>query len=189
MGSRIRGEHSPGAACAVIRLLYQEAEPSFGAAFSLGWLMPIYSATFSAIAVSAAQDLFELVAPASGPVRIREIRIGQYTDFGDAAAEILSIQLVRGHTTTGSGGSAVVPSALGESNWSRSTLARNNTTIAANGSPQILLADAFNIQAGWWYRPPEDERIIIQPSARFVVRITLPADALTVNGTLIFEEF
>src|SRR3990167_9808586 len=51
----------------------------------------IFTATVNAVVVSAAQDVFEIVAPQGKRVKIREIVLGQYTDFGDAAAEILSV--------------------------------------------------------------------------------------------------
>lgn len=147
----------------------------------------IYTATFSAISVTAAQDLFEIVAPAAAPVFIREIRFGQYSDAGDAAAELLSVLLMRGHTTTGSGGAGVTPvAALGGT--SAATVARNNTTVATAGSPETILADAWNIQAGWYYPSDGELRIAIAPSQRFVVRITAPADAITMNGTITWEE-
>ncbi len=43
----------------------------------------VYTAAFSAVAISAAQDLFEIVAPPDARVRLLEIDIGQYSDFGD----------------------------------------------------------------------------------------------------------
>ena len=60
--------------------------------------MTVFSAAFSAVAISAAQDLFEIVAPSDSRVRLLEIDIGQYSDFADAQAEILSIAIHRGHT-------------------------------------------------------------------------------------------
>lgn len=159
--------------------------------------MAIYTATFAAIGVAAAQDLFEIVAPSNSRVKINSIEIGQYTDFGDAAAEILSMQLIRGFTTTGSGGAAVTPaniSGITGSPSAGSTVARNNTTVAQDGTGLILLANSWNIQAPWVYQPrrdvdpTRDERIILAPSQRLVLRVTAPADSLTTNGTLIFEE-
>ncbi len=49
--------------------------------------MTVFSAAFSAVAISAAQDLFEIVAPSDSRIRLLEIDIGQYSDFGDAAEE------------------------------------------------------------------------------------------------------
>ena len=48
--------------------------------------MTVFTASFSAVAITAAQDLFEIVAPSNSRVRLLEIDIGQYTDFGDAQA-------------------------------------------------------------------------------------------------------
>lgn len=152
--------------------------------------MGVISATFSAVAVSAAQDLFEIVAPSNRRVCIREIRIGQYSDAGNAEAEMLSILLMRGHTTTGSGGAAVTAAHLqsGGGVRSQSTIASNNTTVATGGNPVTLLADSFNVQAGFRFYPVPDERLWLEPGQRMVVRITAPADALTMNGTILFEE-
>lgn len=155
---------------------------------------PIFSATFSAIAVSAAQDVFELTAHATSRIEICEIFLGQYSDSGDAAAEMLSVQIVRGHTTAGSGGAAVTPGNFEP--WSRAavtTVARNNTTIAADGTAVILHSEAFNIQGGWLYRPfkfnnEDNERPKIAAGGIVVVRITAPADAVTMNGTIKWRE-
>src|ERR1041384_3904542 len=69
--------------------------------------MSVYVATFSAVAVTAAQDAFEIVAPSNSRVAIREISLGQYSDSGDAQAELLSVLLIRGHGTAGTGGSVL----------------------------------------------------------------------------------
>jgi len=149
----------------------------------------IFTATFAAVAVSAAQDLWEIVAPSTTPVALREIRLGQYTDFGDAAAELLSIQIIRGYTTSGAAGAAVTPVNLRP--WSRiaaATVERNNTTVAQDGTGAVLLADTFNVASGWWYRPPAEEFIFLNPSQRLVVRMTAPADEITMTSTIVFEE-
>lgn len=154
---------------------------------------PIFTATFSAIAVSAAQDVFQLTAHATSRIEICEIFLGQYSDAGDAAAEMLSVQVVRGHTTTGSGGAAVTPGNFEP--WSRAAVtvaARNNTTIAADGTAVVLHSDAFNVQGGWLYKPlktdQDNERPKIEAAGIVVVRITAPADAVTMNGTIKWRE-
>jgi hypothetical protein len=40
----------------------------------------------------------QLVAPSNSRVAIRAISFGQYSDAGDAQAEMLSVLLMRGHT-------------------------------------------------------------------------------------------
>lgn len=153
--------------------------------------MSIFTATFSAVAVSAAQDVFEIVAPVGGRVAIREIRLGQYSDAGDAEAEMISVRLVRDYTVSGSGGTSVTPNNISGHSGAgaaTATVEANNTTVANTGTPLTLIADSYNVQAGWWYYPPEEEQIILDVSQRLVVRITAPNDALTMNGTLVFEE-
>lgn len=158
--------------------------------------MPIYAVQFSAVAVSAAQDVFELATPASSKIKLRRVVIGQYSDFGDAQAELISIQIIRGNTVTGSGGTAATPALIKP--WGGAsviTAAVNNTTPASGGSPITLISDTFNVAAGWVYNPPspgntqdDDERVFVNVSSRVVVRITAPADALTMNGYIVFEE-
>lgn len=151
----------------------------------------IYTATFSAVAVSAAQDAFEIVAGAATRVAIRGIRLAQYSDAGDAEDEMLSVKVIRGFATSGSGGSSVTPAnILGHTGAgsATSTVEANNTTVAKDGTGVTLIADAFRLMDGWRYCPPKDERIILEKGQRLVVLITAPADAVTMNGTLVFEE-
>lgn len=150
----------------------------------------LYSASFAAIAVSAAQDVFEIVSGSGVVVAIREIRLGQYTDFGDAASEILSVRLIRGFTTGGSGGGTITPVNIANTSGRAATsvVERNNTTQAQDGG-ETVLSDTWNIAAPWLYEPEPAERIILPPSTRLVLALTAPADEVTANGSLIFEEF
>ena len=45
----------------------------------------VYSVTFSAVAVTGAQDLFEITPADDKPVEIVGIELGQSSDAGDAA--------------------------------------------------------------------------------------------------------
>lgn len=149
----------------------------------------MYFAAFSAVAITLAQDVLEIAAPATKSVVIHSIFLGQYSDAADAQDEMLSLLIIRGNTTTGSGGSTITPAkALTSQSAAASTVKANNTTVATAGSPVTLVADSFNVRAGYQSRPTPEERIILAPSERLVVRITAPADSLTTNGTLIFEE-
>ncbi len=161
--------------------------------------MGIFTATIQAVAVSAAQDVFEIVAPAGSRVLIHDIKLGQFTDFGDAAAEILSVDVIRGYTTSGTGGAAVTP--VNVKPWggaATSTVERNNTTVATAGSPVFLVSDVFNIAAGWSLRDVLNlavdpaglfpRHLGLEAAQRLVVRITAPADAVTLQATLMFEE-
>ncbi len=159
--------------------------------------MTVFSAAFSAVAISAAQDLFEIVAPANSRVRLLEIDIAQYSDFGDAQAEIISLTMLRGHTVSGSGGSTLTPVNVNPYGRAAGTVVEANNTVVATTNGVLLWASGWHVQAGFLWVPPEQSpngvlpfrrHIIIKPSQRFVVRITLPADAVTTNGSILFEE-
>lgn len=151
----------------------------------------MYSVAVSAVSVSAAQDVFELRPADDKPIKIHEVRLSQYSDAGDAQDEMLSVTIIRGFTTSGSGGSTPTPAPLGSSAGSAAGCAAeaNNTTVATTGTTATLVADAFNVRAGWLYVPtPECRPGCSQADTSIVVRITAPADAITFNATCLFEE-
>lgn len=148
----------------------------------------IYSAVFEKVAVTVAQDLFEVVAPADGVVSIHSIEISQDSDAGDAEAEMLNIFLHRG-TASGSGGTTVTPSplSLGDAAFG-GVVEANNTTQSVEGT--FLGVGGWNVQIGYFYLPPPEDRIWISPSGLFIVELQdVPDDSLTVSGAIVFEEF
>lgn len=147
----------------------------------------VYTASFSAIAVTAIQDIWEVNAPATSIVVIHSIRIGQTSDYGDAAAEGLGLELSRSTGTSGSGGATVTPRPhlVGSAAFA-GTVERNNTTQATTTT--VILTDTFNVQGGWLYLPAPEERIIIPPSGRVVLELpAAPADELTMYSSITFE--
>lgn len=151
--------------------------------------MPIFIAAFSDTGVNEAQDLWAITAPSNSDIAIREVRFGQFTDFGDAAAEILGVTMRRGDTGASAGGIALTPvNVRGDAGSASSgvTITRNNTTPGDGGAK--VFGDAWNIQAPFLYKPDADERITVPAGGNFAVRISGPADGLVANGTLIYEE-
>lgn len=151
----------------------------------------MYSAVFESVAVTAVQDLFEVVSPADAVTIIHSITITQETEFADAAAEMLTIVHQEGATTSGSGGSSVTPNPLEKGSPAYGgTVEANNTTEAADGTIDNIHRESFNIQIGYYYKPTPEERPVISPSARFTCTLisTTPADSITMSGTIIFEE-
>jgi hypothetical protein len=147
----------------------------------------MYSATFDQVGVTAAQDLFQLTAPADAVVRIHAVYISQSSDAGDAASEQLNILVHRG-STDGSGGSAPTPSPLQVGFPSAGTaIEANNTSQSTEGTN--IHTDCFNVMAGWTWIPTPETRPVISPSGRLVVELqTAPSDSLTMSGTVVFEE-
>jgi hypothetical protein len=147
----------------------------------------VYSAVFAGVAVTAAQDLFELNAPSTGVVEILSCRLGQSSDYGNTEAEGLRIGIHRSTGASGSGGSA--PTARPHNPLDTAyagTVEANNTTVATTLTQ--ILSDVWNIQAGWLYVPIPEERIVIPPSGRLVFNLpAAPADSLTMSGTLTWQ--
>jgi hypothetical protein len=150
----------------------------------------VYVVPFSAVSVSAAQDLFEISPADDKPVEIVGIELGQSSDSGDAQDEQLQISIIRGHTTSGSGGSSVTPAPLNPNDAAAGFTAEvNNTTLASGGTGVLLPTSCWNVRAGyiqWW---PEGVRPSAgQGNTTLVVRQTAPADGLTMCGTLYVRE-
>lgn len=156
-----------------------------------------YTVTFSAVAVTAAQECFQLVAPAARWLSIDQIFLGQYSDAGDAMDELLSVLIITGYTVASAGGGAFTPLALDSRRPAATATARiNDTTLANTGTAAVRWAETFNVRAGWYLNRdtqqksrPEQRKILIAPGAQCVVRITAPADSITMNGTLLFTEY
>jgi hypothetical protein len=150
----------------------------------------IYSVIFDAVAVTAAQDLFEITPADDKPVELVGLFIMQNTDVGDAADEILKYSIIRGYTSSGSGGSAPTPAPLSSIDTAAGFTAEvNNTTPANTGTAVTLHVDGFNVRAGLqlWV-PPAARPSASQANTTIVVRIPAPTDSLTMSGTLYVRE-
>lgn len=153
----------------------------------------MYSIPFSATSVSAAVDAFEVLAASGKPFILHEVVLAQSSDYGDAAAEGLSVLIKRatGSYTSGSGGSTVTPAKhLTNDSAAGPTAEVCNTTQASAGSGALttIRAEAFNVQAGWQYLPTPETRITFLPAEACVVSTTAPSDAITLSGTMVIEE-
>jgi hypothetical protein len=141
---------------------------------------------------AAAFDAFEVLAASGKPFVLHEIVLGQSSDYGDAAAEGLSIQIKRatGSYTSGSGGSSVTPTKDTNEASAGPTAEVMNTTQAAAGSGALttLRCEAFNIQSGYQYLPPPEHRKTFLATEALVISISAPADAVTVAGSVVIEE-
>lgn len=151
----------------------------------------MYSAPFKAVAVTAQQDFFEILAGAGKSLQIHGFVFAQETELGDAQEEQLRIIVNRGvGVTSGSGGSTVTPPPIGvDDTASGATIEINNTTKITGGTITELEAHVWNIRVPYvfWY-PPE-----CRPHVKAADRLTFeledtPADSITISGTVWFEE-
>src|SRR6187399_3083052 len=100
----------------------------------------IYTAVSKGIAVTAAQDIFEISAPSDAIVVVHGFELFQATELGDAAEEQLLFTTNRGvgATTSGSGGSSVTPQPREDGDAAfGGTVERNNTSQMAAGSGSL----------------------------------------------------
>lgn len=153
----------------------------------------IYTVSFAAVSLAAIQDLFEITPADDKPVEIVGLFLSQtgVADVGDAAEEMLRIEIIRGYTASGSGGSTPNPAPVKRIDAAAGFAAEvNNTTVANTGTAVIIHEDAFNVRAGyanWW--PEGTEPDASQANTTIVVRlVAAPADAITVSGTLYVRE-
>jgi hypothetical protein len=147
----------------------------------------MYSATFEEVAVTVAQDLFQILAPADSAVVLHSLVISQSSDAGDAASEQLNILIHRG-STNGSGGSTPTPTPLHLGDAAAGTVVEaNNTSQGTEGT--FIHSEAFNVMAGLQIVWTPETRPIVSPSDLLHIELqTAPADSLTMSGTVYFEE-
>lgn len=151
----------------------------------------IYSVEFEGVAVTTAVDPFELTPADDKPVNIIGLFHSQSSDLGDAAAEIIRYRIIRGHTTSGSGGAAPTPRPLDRSGPAAGFAAEtNNTTAASVGTVHNLHSDAWHIAVGekLWI-PAGCDWEASQADTTLLQRLmAAPADSLTMSGTLYVAE-
>lgn len=152
----------------------------------------LYTVSFNGVAVTAAQDFFELLMPNDMVGELHRVQIFQSSDSGDAQAEQLRtvIHRVTGSPTSGSGGSTPTPIPLASGDAASTITAEaNNTTALSGGTSTILHTEAWNVMAGMDYFPPPEHRPRVAPSTRLVINLpSAPADSLTMSATVTIAE-
>jgi hypothetical protein len=141
-------------------------------------------------AVTVAADLIEITAADDKPIRVLAVNLGQTTELGDAAEEVLSLTWVRGNTTSGSGGSAPTPRPCNPSDAAAGfTVETFNTTAASAGTPVNLNRHGWNVRGGF-ERPytPEEAPITSQANLLVLRMAGAPADSITISGSILVEE-
>jgi hypothetical protein len=150
----------------------------------------MYTISISGVASPAAAFDFVEISPAANKlVRLRRIRIAQ-TSEATTEEEQLALTVIRGHTTSGSGGDTTPDGGpLSPSEAAAGYTAETmNTTIASAGTGVNLVEDAWNTRAGYdmAFAPEEAPECI--NGVLLVIRSAAPADAITIRATVWVEE-
>lgn len=151
----------------------------------------MYTVEFENVAVTAAQDFFAIEPADDNPVAIHAVYLSQSTDAGDSEEEFLRFKIIRGNTTSGSGGTAPTPRPLNPNDGAAGFTAEvNNTTEASAGTEHDLHSGHFNIRVGLeLIFTPEMRPRTSEADGFLVVRLmAAPTDSLTMSGTLYVEE-
>ena len=152
-----------------------------------------YVVPFTAVAITAVQDLFDIAPATNKPCVVYGLtldNVGGTADAGDAQEECLRVEIIRGLATVGSGGSSVTPTKVDSSAVAAAgfTARVNDTTVAVVGGGTQENGPSL----GWNVRVPLrefwPEEACMGCSAaetRIVVRLNLaPNDSINVSGTL-----
>lgn len=151
----------------------------------------MYTITFDA-SVSGSVDI-EFRPADEKPIEIVGLAIAQkgVADVGDAAEELIAWSIIRGFTSSGSGGSTPTPAPVKRGNTVAAGFVAEtlNTTLATTGTTVTLHRDAFNVRVGmkeWW--PEGTEPDCTQTDTSIVIRLDAPADPITLVGTVYVRE-
>lgn len=146
-----------------------------------------YTVNLAPAAITVAADLVALVAADDIPIKIRAIRVWQTSDVGDAQAEILTLNLVRGNTTAGSGGAAGTQVPVDPKDAAASFTSRvGDTTAASVGTPVTVYSTGWPVGSAFEIVFPDNEmRRTDQGVGFLVLRLGgAPADSLTIGASV-----
>lgn len=152
----------------------------------------IFAANFSAQAITTATDIHELTPATDRPIIVYGLTMGQTTDLGDAAEEVLMIGVYR-DATAGSGGTAATEYVYNNTAVTTTiTCAVRQLGTASTGGTLIDIIP-WNIRMPLFWFPipelrPKFSNIAAEgPTSTFRL-IAAPADSITVSSTIFWTE-
>lgn len=152
--------------------------------------MRFYTASFTAVALTAQQDLISLLAGSNQAVILYELGLSQLTQLGNANEYEWSLLLKSGQTVAGSGGTTVAPVAIDFGDSAAGATARyNDTTIAGTGTIVTHYPWYWNVRGPFQYIWTPETRPIMRPARRCTFSLaTTPAASTTCSGYIVFAE-
>lgn len=154
----------------------------------------MYAAAFTAQAITTAlgdYDIWEIGAADDVIVILHALELVVTSETGDAAEEILSLEVIRGNTTTGNGASVTPRPLMPGFGAAQAAVEQIASTPATAGTEHLLWSSALNVRIPFekvW--TPETRPMTTQADGLIVVRWPdTVADDIVIDGTLYFEEF
>lgn len=151
----------------------------------------VYYIDIAATALTVAADLVEITPADDKPISILGYELLQTTDLGDAQEEVIGLEWVRGHTSSGSGGAAPTPRPANPSDAAAGFTAETlNTTQASGGTGVILPHHGWNIRIPTPVTyTPEMQPQASQANTTLALRMmAAPNDSITVSGYIVVKE-
>lgn len=155
-----------------------------------------YTVEFENVTIANASgdyDHFEGSPTDERAVKVTVLVMDVLSELGDAQEEHLRLRLIRGHATSGSGGSTATPrphdpvdAAAGITSWEI-----NNTTIASTGTAINLLSDGFNVRGGYKQEWDANGWAPLTTQAETIVvlrQLNTVTDDVSASGTLTYVE-
>lgn len=138
-------------------------------------------------------DIWELVPAANKPVTLHGFRLGQLSEIKDAEEELLPWEVLRGHTTGGSGGTTITPRPMHSSLDTAAGFAAEvvNDVVATLGTTHSLGAGTFNVRTGdefWWTPEFRPECSAAETSILIRMEATVTDNITGIYGVLYVEE-
>jgi hypothetical protein len=150
-----------------------------------------YTVNLSPTAFTVATDLAELTPADDIPIAILGFRVWQTTELGDAAEEEITLSWIRGHTTSGTGGSAATPVLKDHRDAAAAVTAEvGNTSAASAGTTTVAYSTGWNVRAPLEVTfTPEQQIRSDQGNTTLVLRMgAAPADSTTIGCSVDVEE-
>lgn len=149
-----------------------------------------YRVPMPPVAVSAAQDMWQIKGATGKMVRVLRVKIGE-TDTTPATGQMLSVRarFLPATVTDGTGGTSatIAKTDPGDAAASFTALLNNTGKATTNGTAVIDIEDGFYNLGGWdhfWLTPP-----VIGPSESFVIEmLSTPSGTVTLAGYVEVEE-
>jgi len=151
----------------------------------------VYTVETESDATTTADDIIELDAAAEKPICVYGWMFGQSTDIKEAEEEQIRYRWIRGHTTSGSGGSAPTPRPLSPLDTAASFAAEAfNTTAASAGTGVNLYSGNYNLRIGDQIWLPEGSELWTSGADLLVCRLlAAPTDSVSMTFTVWVREY
>lgn len=161
--------------------------------------MRVYTCEFENQTITAADtdvDLFEIVPATNKPVKLLALFLANVgADVGDAEEEMMRLQVIRGHTTGGSGGAVTTPRPIGSGIGVAAgfTCDTMNDVVKTAGTVHNLFSDGWNIRVPYqmiWPALPDDMRpgASAVDTSILIRSLATVVDTINISGTLFVGE-